>query len=161
MKQIRSFAICLAILGVGLPATADVKAIHGAVCQTDTLFTGASVKYNAVDGVYVSGGGAYVACPLIRDRINSSTSLTSVTAEVYIPSGGGMLCTLYSQTEDSGAGSYVDTDSEERYTAGEGQMSYAVSSSSGNEGSYGLFCDMSNGSAIRHIHINESNSATD
>jgi hypothetical protein len=161
MKHGRNFAICLAILGVGLPAAADTKSVHGAVCQTAQLFTGASVNYEAVDGVSVSGGGAYVVCPLMRDRINSSTSMTSVVAEVFIPSGGGILCGLYSQTEDASAGDYVDVDSEERYTAGEGQMSFSVDSSNGNEGSYGLFCDMGDFTEIHHIHTNESDSATD
>jgi hypothetical protein len=161
MKQTRSFVLCLAILGVGLPAAADTKSIHGAACQEAQLFTGSSVHYGAVSGIYVQGAGAYVVCPLIRDRINSTTSMSSVVAEVYIPSGGFILCSLYSQTEDSGSGNYVDVDSQERYTAGNGQMSFSVDSSNGNEGSYGLFCDMSGDTEIRHIHTDENNGATD
>jgi hypothetical protein len=159
LKKAGSLALCLGILGVAVPASGDTKSVHGAICQTDTLFNGGSVVRSAIDGVYVSGpsgAGAYVVCPLIRDRINSSTSMSAVVIEVYIPSGGGILCGLYSQSEDGSAGSYVDVDSEERYTTGQGQMSFSVTSSSGNEGTYGLFCDMSNGTKIHHIHTDES-----
>jgi hypothetical protein len=156
MKKAGSFALCLGILGVAVPASGDTKSVHGAICQTDYLFTGASVKRSAIDGIYTEGGEAYVVCPLIRDRISSSSSMSAVVAEVYIPSGGFILCSLWSQDEDGSAGGYVDVDAVERNTAGQGQMSFNVSSSNGNEGTYGLFCDMSNGSKLHHIHTDES-----
>jgi hypothetical protein len=160
MKPIRSVAFCLMILGVGIPAAADTKSVHGAVCQATQVFSGGSVTYGGDNGISVSGG-AYVVCPLMRDRINSSSSLSSAVAEVWISSSSGsILCNFYSQGEDSGAGSYVDVDTVERYTSGEGQMTFSVSSSNGNEGTYGMFCDISN-ATIRHIHTNESDSATD
>jgi hypothetical protein len=140
---------------VAVPASADIKSLHGAVCQINHVFSG-SVTYSAEDGVTVSGG-AYLVCPIMRDRINSSTSLSEVVVEVDV-FGGGVLCTLSSQGEDGSAGSTVDTDSDEIYA--DGQLDFVVDSSSGNEGAYGLFCDTSNAS-ILHIHVNESNSATD
>lgn len=161
MKYIGSLALGLAILGLGLPAAADVKSIHGGVCQAVQLFGSGTANPDAVNGFTVATDAAYVVCPLMRDRINSSSSLDSVVAEVYIPSSGYILCNFYSQTEDGSAGGYVDIDTVERYTSGEGQMTFSVTSSSGNEGSYGLFCDMSSGSQIHHFYINESDSATD
>jgi hypothetical protein len=161
MKPMQSFAVCLAILGVGVPAAADVKTVHGAVCQPQYFEPGASISYGEVGGVSASNGFIYVVCPLMRDRISSTTSLTSTATEVTIPSGGSVYCALYSQTEDSSAGSFVDFDSEERTTAGVGQINLSVDSSGGNEGAYGMFCSLSDDSILHHIHTNENNSATD
>jgi hypothetical protein len=161
MKQIRNLAICLAIVGVGLPATADVKSIHGSVCQPYGGFDKSDLSYNAVTGV-VADTNVEVVCPLLRDRINSATSLSSVVVEVnnYTSSGNNFDCTLYAQTEDSG-GSYVDTDNQTTSTSGATQMTFNVTSTNGNEGTYGLLCEMGTFDTIHHIHINEDNSATD
>jgi hypothetical protein len=161
MRSVRNVAVCLAIMGVGLPATADVKSIHGAICQPTSVASGASVGYQEIYGVVAVGGNVQVVCPLMRDRMNSTSSLTSMTTEVYVPSGGGIDCTLYSQTEDGSAGYYVDVDSASRTTAGEGQITLYVDSSSGNEGAYGLYCSMSENSAIRHIYTSENDGASD
>jgi hypothetical protein len=159
MKQIRSIAFCLTIMGVGLPASADIKSVHGAVCQPEQFSWADNVSYGS-DGVR-SVGGTHVICPLMRDRINSSTSMSSVVAEVAIATGGSINCTLSSQTEDGAAGSTVDTDSVSSSTSGETQMTFSVDSSNGNEGTYSLFCDMSNDSLIHHIYTNEDNGASD
>jgi hypothetical protein len=156
MKQIRNVALCLTILSVGLPAAADLKSIHGGICRAVHVFGSGTAEAEAVDGFVVNSDGAYAVCPLLRDRVNSSTSLSSAVAEVYIPSGGYINCQFYAQTEDGSAGDYVDIDTVERTTVGEGQMSFAVTSSTGAEGSYGMFCDMGSGTQIHHIYLNES-----
>jgi hypothetical protein len=159
MKKIGSFALCVAILSVGLPASGDTKSIHAAICK-DGGGVG-SIGYSASEGITGTGGAQnFVTCPLIRDRVNSSTSLDSVVVEVYIPSGGSIECTLYSQDEDGNLGGVVDSDYQERSTQGIGQLTFNVASSSGNEGTYGLFCDLSNSVSVYHIYMNE-NTATD
>jgi hypothetical protein len=162
MKPFRNFALCLAILGLSLPAAADQKSVHAAICQTQYLESGASLSYAESLGIVAVGGFVYVVCPLMRDRINSTTSLSSAAVEVYVPSGGEVYCALYSQGEDSGgAGTTVDFDSGNRTTAGEGQINLSVDSSNGNEGAYGLFCSLTEDSQIHHIQTNESDSASD
>jgi hypothetical protein len=156
MKHVRTVALCLTILSVGLPAAADLKSIHGGVCQAVQVFGSGSVGPESIDGFVVNADGAYAVCPLMRDRVNSSSSLSSAVAEVYIPSGGYINCNFYSQTEDGSAGDYVDIDTVERSTVGEGQMTFSVSSSTGAEGSYGMFCDMGSGTQIHHIYLNET-----
>jgi hypothetical protein len=161
MKQLHGVALCLAILGVGLPAAADVKAIHGAVCQPAEGYDLGDLHYNVVWGV-VGDANVNVVCPLVRDRINSSTSLNSVVAEVfnYTGSGNNFQCTLYAQVEDS-AGSYIDFDTESTSTSGFAQLTFGVTSTSGNEGTYGLECSMGVDDEIVHIHINEDSGASD
>jgi hypothetical protein len=161
MKQIRGFALCLAILSVGLPATADIKSFHGAMCQPIIPFNVENIYPNAIDGVVAVNGYGHVICPLMRDRINSSTSLNSVVAEVFIPTGGEVDCTIYSQTEDGSAGDFVDSYNDSSTTPGETQLSFSLDSSSGNEGTYALWCYMTQDSQIHHVHTSEDNGATD
>ncbi len=153
MKKAGALGLGLAILGVVVPAAgSDTKSIHGAVCQPGSL---GSLSYNAYYGAAASGGEAYAICPLMRDRINSTTTLSSAVVEFFIPGGGFAYCSLYSQTEDGSYG-YVDYDTQEANTSGAVQLSFHVDSTAGNEGTYGLFCDLSNGTYIAHIHTNES-----
>src|SRR5688500_17684485 len=102
MKQIRNVAICLAILGVGLPAAADTKAYNGAFCKPSGIANPANFYYDAVIGVRALAN-TEAACPLIRDRINSTTSLTSTVVEFfnYTASGSHPNCALYAQVEDT------------------------------------------------------------
>jgi hypothetical protein len=161
MKQIRNVALCLAILGVGLPAAADVKAINGAVCQPAGSYDLTYLHYDAVRGV-VADATVQVACPLIRDRINSTTSLNSVVVEFfsYNASGDDIECSLYAHTEDYG-GSYVDFDSDSTNAFNGTQLTFNVSSTNGNEGTYGLHCELGIWDEINHIHINEDSGAAD
>jgi hypothetical protein len=161
MKQIRNVALCLSILGVGMPAAADIKAINGAVCQPSQGFSDADLHYDAVRGV-VAETTVQVACPLIRDRINSTTSLNSVTVEYqsYNVSGDDIECALYAHNEDP-AGSYVDFDTASTNGSGGVQLSFSVASSSGNEGTYGLWCELGIFDEINHIQINEDSAAGD
>jgi hypothetical protein len=161
MKQIRNVAFCLAIVAVGAPAAADVKAINGAVCQPSQGFGQDDLHYDAVRGV-VADTTVQVACPLIRDRINSSTSLNSVVVEFlsYNVSGDDIECALYAHTEDYG-GSYIDYDSDSTNAYGGTQLTFNVTSTNGNEGTYGLWCELGIYDEINHIHINENSAAAD
>jgi hypothetical protein len=163
MKKIRNLAICLAILGVGAPAAADVKAYNGAFCQPGAFFDYSHIDHDAVFGVTALTNGMEVVCPLIRDRINSATSLTQTIVEFfnYTASGDHPSCSLFAQVEDT-AGSYTDFESASTTTSGHAQLIFSgLTSISGNESTYGLQCTLGVNDQIKHINMNESNSATD
>jgi hypothetical protein len=164
MKLIRNVAVCLAILGVGLPAAADVKAIHGAVCQpSGPFFDLSNVDHSAVFGAIAQTDNVDVACPLVRDRINSSTSLSSAAVEFFnsTASTTNPSCLLFAQVEDT-SGSYIDFESASTTTTGFTQLNFTgLTTTNGNEGSYGLQCTMGLSDQLYHINLNENNAATD
>jgi hypothetical protein len=163
MKKIRNVAICLAILGVGAPAAADGKAYNGAFCQPGWLFDHSDIDHDAVSGVTALTDGMEIVCPLMRDRVNSTTSLTQTVVEFfnYTASGSHIGCNLYAQVEDT-AGSYTDFESASTTTSGLAQLVFSgLNSTNGNEGTYGLQCSMGVNDQIKHIYMNESNAATD
>jgi hypothetical protein len=161
MKPAQCFALCLTILGVGLPAAADEKSVAAAICQPQYIPSGASISYTDMGGVAAVGGSIYVVCPLMRDRMNWGTHETQMYTELTIPSGGSVYCALYSQNEDGLAANVVDVDTENRTTAGLGSIGLSVNPSNGNEGAYGLFCSLSAGSILYHISTNENNNGTE
>jgi hypothetical protein len=160
MKPVQCFALCLTILGVGLPAAADEKSIAAAICQPQYIPAGASISYTDMGGVAAANGSIYVVCPLMRDRMNWA-STTQTYTELTIPSGGSVYCALYSQNEDGLAASTVDVDTVNRTTAGLGSIGLSVTTSSGNEGAYGMYCSLSSGSELYHIYTNENNNGTE
>jgi hypothetical protein len=162
MKQVRSVALCLAILGVGVPAAADVKAYNGAFCQPSGFSSPSNLYYDAVFGVRALAN-TEVACPLIRDRINSTTSLTTTIIELFntTTSGDHPSCTIYAQVEDT-AGSYTDFETGSTTTSGHAQITLSgLTSTNGNEGTYGLQCWLGTNDDLKHVHMNENNAATD
>lgn len=148
--------------------SADYKAYHGAVCQS---YTGSSAMATAYsyEGATASSSDAddvgMVTCPLVRDRINSASSLTAVYVEARNqannPGLSEFICQLNSQTEDIG-GSSVDYHTLYTATTGNVQLGpFSVETSNGNEGSYSVDCYMTPGDKVYHILVNESNSAAD
>jgi hypothetical protein len=104
----------------------------------------------------------WMVCPLIRDRVESSTSLSDVVVEGYDNDSGTISCTLYSQHEDNGVVGELDWDTQTSSTLGRMQLEFNdIDMSSDNEGSLSIECYLTMGSSIYHVYVNEDTSAAE
>lgn len=165
-------ALLAALMAAVVDARADVKAYHGSVCRQATgpsnyVAYGQYGISSVLDDPWVGIG---VWCPVTRDRINSSSSLTEIAIEGWNEANpntnNSLICTLYNQEEDLSSGSqtaitYVDFDTQSTTTVGNFNMSFSAAASNGNEGAMAVTCGLSFHDRIYHLHVNESNGATD
>jgi hypothetical protein len=138
--------------------SADIKAYHGAVCTLAEPVL-AQLEHNELGVANVDGFAFFttlVTCPLIRDRINSSANLSRVVIEAF-NSADELSCTLFSQREDT-SGAVLDFHTQTLSTTGNVQFpSFTVTTTSGNEGSYAVTCDLGALDRVSHIFVEELN----
>jgi hypothetical protein len=158
-------ALGLCFLTYTTASLADWKVYNGAGCIKNDQPGDGSIARGAVNGIYADGGSfANVVCPIVRDRINSSTSLTDVYVEFSNLRGGDnfpVRCFLWTQTEDGNSGSFVDWDYDESTVQGRVQLYLSADTSSDNEGAAALDCTIWEDDHLYHYLVGESNSATD
>lgn len=148
-------SILLACLCVASPSIADKKAFSGSFCKGARASAGVVWNANLTQ--------TSVTCPLIRDRVNSATSLNSATLEGWkqSASAGATTCTLWSQTEDETSGAAVDAETIEQTSAGNFQQTFHITSSDGAEGGYALTCTLQPDDEIYHIQLDETSAASE
>ena len=149
-------ALCV----VGNAAAADYKAYHGGKCQYSHTRFAFGLERSSISGVYANADDVVVTCPLVRDRMQSATSLAWVEVEGYSSGNDDYACVLDSQTEDGESGSWIDFDSFQVTVAGRVDEKLEVASTSGatsgNEGTYALGCVLPQGSSLYHYLVAES-----
>lgn len=161
-----SFALLSYVAAPALAAD-DVKAYHGSICQLRASGNDVDVVYGGrleSDHVGVfcsssfSGSSCPVVCPLVRDKIDDDGSLEQITIEF---NNGGpppttLSCTAYTQQEDT-SGSVLDSQQYQTTTAGTGSFTWTeLASTTGNEGSYAVECDLNYYDEIYHIYVRET-----
>jgi hypothetical protein len=162
---LRGVLVVGAVIGWALSASGDTKAYHGAICR-NAVQLGSGFDHQAWDNGFFNtdSSSVFAVCPLIRDRVSATNTLTSVVVEGFNridhfdPGASDFTCTLVSQNEDA-LGSTLDT---HRLTAPLGQGfkqlgPFSVDSSSGNEGSYALRCALDKDEGIYHVYVSENN----
>jgi hypothetical protein len=155
-------------------SAADIKAFHGAFCQIDGFSIDEPSAFYDVEGITLLGATvndvAVVSCPLIRDRIGATTTLTNVAIEghnIKNTAGDGatfatFACALSSQKEDTD-GTLLESFSKSTTTIGNVAFSgmtvdSTTGSSGGNEGTYVVDCVLNDQETVFHVHLNESTS---
>jgi hypothetical protein len=159
----------LSVVAVTNDVSADSKAFHGAFCQIDGFSETVPSGFYDGEGFMMLGSSStdvgVVTCPLIRDRIGSSTSLANVYVEgrnvVNTVADPAFTCVLNSQQEDT-KGTVLDSHTLSKTTIGNVQLGgFTVDSTSGNEGAYSLDCLTHHQEQVYHVLLNENDAATD